>query len=116
MGRQTSGTPASPGTSRRAAQYGVTLPRRLSKDKISVVTKPAEDVPQPTNVPVVNNHEDTPTPESPSVTSMSCECTNVLEYFFSMLYGLHGRSRSLCNNTALANIANLIHSSLLNDS
>ena len=110
MGRQTSGTPASPGTSRRAAQYGVTLPRRPSRDKIPVVmTKPVENVPQPTDVPVINNHEDTPTPDSPLV--MLCECTNILEYFFSIpnIIGFYVQLRSLCENTALINIANVIH-------
>ena len=72
MTKQTSGTPASPGTSRRAAQYGVTLPRPRPKEapKAPLVTKPAENVPQPTNMPVINSHEDTPTPESHSVTSV----------------------------------------------
>ena len=69
MTKPTSGSPASPGTNRRAAQYGVTLPRQRSKEtlKTPVVTKPVETVPQPTNVPVINSHEDTP--DSHSVTS-----------------------------------------------
>lgn len=63
MGKSTSGIPASPGTSRRIAQYNVTLPRRPSKEAIKVpatTTKPAENAPLPTssNMPVVNSHED----------------------------------------------------------
>lgn len=58
MVKQTSGTPASPGTSRRAAQYGVTLPRKHSKEAIRIPTKPVENTPQTTNAPVVNSHEE----------------------------------------------------------
>jgi len=59
MMKQLSGTPASPGTSRRAAQYGVTLPRKHSREAIKVPTKPAETAPQSTtNMPVVNSHDD----------------------------------------------------------
>ena len=63
MTKQPSGSPASPGTTRRAAQYGVTLPRRPSDKalKTPLVTKPVDNVPQPT---VVNNHEDIPEPYS----------------------------------------------------
>ena len=74
--KQTSGTPVSPGTSRRAAQYNVTLPRKdgrkQSKEAIKVplsVTKPIENAPVPSsNVPVINSHEDT-TADTHSVTS-----------------------------------------------
>ena len=71
-----SGTPASPGTSRRAAQYGVTLPRKPSKEAIKVpaVAKPTatENTPQTTSsAPVVNSHE--ATTESYPVTSVLCE-------------------------------------------
>ena len=71
ISKQMLGTPASPGTSRRAAQYGVTLPRRPSKEAIKVPggTKPTEITSQTTsNVVVVNSHE--PTMESYTVTSL----------------------------------------------
>ena len=76
MSKQMSGTPASPGTSRRIAQYGVTLPRKPSKESIKVpaVAKPTvtENTPQATsNTPVVNSHE--ATTEAYPVISILCE-------------------------------------------
>lgn len=78
ISKQMSGIPASPGTSRRAAQYGVTLPRKPSKEAIKVPTKPAENTPQSISVPVVNSHND--------VTDSHLVISNLLFSFSVVLY------------------------------